>query len=414
MLSMGAFAQKTYIHAGRLIDVKTKKVLTEQTIVVEGNKILSLSAGYQTGTADDKMIDLKDATVMPGLMDMHVHIENQTSPTRYIDGFRDNEADVAFKSLPYAQITLMSGFTTVRDLGGLGVNIALRNAIASGLVVGPRIYTAGKSIAPTGGHADPTNGVRRDLMGDPGPEQGVINGDADARKAVRQAVKYGSDLIKVTATGGVLSVARDGSAPQFQQDELDAVVETAKDFGIHVAAHAHGDEGMKRAIRAGIHSIEHGTLMTEETMDMMIKAGTWYVPTVTAGMSAAEYAKIPGYYPTVVRDKAMQIGAQIQQTFAKAYKRGVKIAFGTDAGVFPHGENYREFIYMTEVGMPNLEAIQSATLNAALLLGVESTLGTLESGKIADIIAVSGNPDQDIKVMKDVIFVMKEGKVYKQ
>lgn len=414
MLSVGAFAQKTYIHAGRLIDVKTKKVLTEQTIVVEGNKILSLSAGYQKGTADDQTIDLKNATVMPGLMDMHVHIESQTSPTRYVDGFRDNEADVAFKSLPYAQITLMSGFTTVRDLGGSGVNIALRNAIASGLVVGPRIYTAGKSIAPTGGHADPTNGVRRDLMGDPGPEQGVINGDADARKAVRQAVKYGSDLIKVTATGGVLSVARDGSAPQFQQDELDAVVETAKDFGIHVAAHAHGDEGMKRAIRAGIHSIEHGTLMTEETMDMMIKAGTWYVPTVTAGMSAAEYAKIPGYYPPVVRDKAMQIGAQIQQTFAKAYKRGVKIAFGTDAGVFPHGENYREFIYMTEVGMPNLEAIQAATLNAALLLGVENTLGTLESGKIADIIAVSGNPDQDIKVMKDVIFVMKEGKVYKQ
>lgn len=414
MLSLGAFAQKTYIHAGRLIDVKTKKVLTEQTIVVEGNKILSLSAGYQTASTGDQTIDLKNATVMPGLMDMHVHIESQTSPTRYVDGFRDNEADVAFKSLPYAHITLMSGFTTVRDLGGSGVNIALRNAIASGLVVGPRIYTAGKSIAPTGGHADPTNGVRRDLMGDPGPVQGVINGDADARKAVRQAVKYGSDLIKVTATGGVLSVARDGSAPQFQQDELDAVVETAKDFGIHVAAHAHGDEGMKRAVRAGIHSIEHGTLMTEETMDMMIEAGTWYVPTVTAGMSAAEYAKIPGYYPAVVRDKAMQIGAQIQQTFAKAYKRGVKIAFGTDAGVFPHGENYREFIYMTEVGMPNLEANQAATLNAALLLGIENTLGTLEAGKIADIIAVSGNPDQDIKVMKDVIFVMKEGKVYKQ
>lgn len=414
LLSAGAFAQKTYIHAGRMIDVKNKKVLSEQTIVVEDGKILSLSAGYQTGTDQDKTIDLKNATVMPGLMDMHVHIENQTSPTRYVDGFRDNEADVAFKSLPFAEITLMSGFTTVRDLGGTGVNIALRNAIANGLVVGPRIYTVGKSIAPTGGHADPTNGVRRDLMGDPGPDQGVINGVADARKAVRQAVKYGSDLIKVTATGGVLSVARDGSAPQFQQDELDAIVETAKDFGMHVAAHAHGDEGMKRAVRAGIHSIEHGTLMTSETMDMMVKAGTWYVPTVTAGMSAAAYAKIPGYYPPVVRDKAMQIGAQIQETFAQAYRKGVKIAFGTDAGVFPHGENYREFIYMTEVGMPNLEAIQSATLNAALLLGVEKNLGTLESGKIADIIAVAGNPDQDITVMKDVIFVMKEGKVFKQ
>jgi imidazolonepropionase-like amidohydrolase len=414
LLSAGAFAQKTYIHAGRMIDVKNKKVLSTQTIVVEEGKILSLSAGYQTGSELDKTIDLKNATVMPGLMDMHVHIENQTSPTRYVDGFRDNEADVAFKSLPYAEITLMSGFTTVRDLGGTGVNIALRNAIASGLVMGPRIYTVGKSIAPTGGHADPTNGVRRDLMGDPGPDQGVINGEADARKAVRQAVKYGSDLIKVTATGGVLSVARDGSAPQFQQDELNAIVETAKDFGMHVAAHAHGDEGMKRAVRAGIHSIEHGTLMTSETMDMMVKAGTWYVPTVTAGMSAAAYAKIPGYYPPVVRDKAMQIGAQIQETFAQAYRKGVKIAFGTDAGVFPHGENYREFIYMTEVGMPNLEAIQTATLNAALLLGIEKNLGTLESGKIADIIAVSGNPDQDITVMKDVIFVMKEGKIFKQ
>ncbi|MCU0399642.1 MAG: amidohydrolase family protein [Algoriphagus sp.] len=414
LISLGVFAQKTYIHAGRLIDVKAQKVLTEQTIVVEGDRIVSVNAGYQNPTKGDKVVDLKNSTVMPGLMDMHVHIENQTSPTRYVDGFRDNEADVAYKALPYAHVTLMSGFTTVRDMGGTGVNIALRNAITSGLVVGPRIYTAGKSIAPTGGHADPTNGVKRDLMGDPGPDEGVINGPYDARKAVRQAVKYGSDVIKVTATGGVLSVARDGSAPQFQQDELEAVVETAKDFGIHVAAHAHGDEGMKRAVKAGIHSIEHGTLMTEETMDMMVKSGTWLVPTVTAGMSAAEYAKIPGYYPPVVRDKAMQIGAQIQQTFAKAYKKGVKIAFGTDAGVFPHGENYREFVYMTEVGMPNLEAIQSATLNAAIMMGVEDKLGTLEIGKIADIIAVNGNPDQDIKVMKDVVFVMKEGKIYKQ
>lgn len=414
LVSLGVHAQKTYIHAGRLIDVKAKKVLTEQTILVEGDKIISVSSGYSSPAEGDQIVDLKNSTVMPGLMDMHVHIESQTSPTRYVDGFRDNEADVAFKALPYAKITLMSGFTTVRDMGGSGVNIALRNAINNGLVVGPRIYTAGKSIAPTGGHADPTNGVKRELMGDPGPDQGVINGPYDARKAVRQAVKYGSDVIKVTATGGVLSVARDGSAPQFQQDELEAVVETARDFGIHVAAHAHGDEGMKRAVKAGIHSIEHGTLMTEETMDMMVKSGTWLVPTVTAGMSAAEYAKIPGYYPPVVRDKAMQIGAQIQQTFAKAYKKGVKIAFGTDAGVFPHGENYREFVYMTEVGMPNLEAIQSATLNAAILMGIEDKLGTLEAGKIADIIAVNGNPDQDILAMKEVIFVMKDGKVFKQ
>lgn len=414
LLSSGVFAQRTIIHAGKLIDVKSNKVLENQSIIVEGEKIISVVSGFQPISSNDRLVDLKDATVMPGLMDMHVHIESQTSPTRYVDGFRDNEADVAYKALPYAKITLMAGFTTVRDMGGTGVNIALRNAINNGLVVGPRIYTAGKSIAPTGGHADPTNGVKRELMGDPGPDQGVINGPYDARKAVRQAVKYGSDVIKVTATGGVLSVARDGSAPQFQQDELEAIVETARDFGIHVAAHAHGDEGMKRAVKAGIHSIEHGTLMTEETMEMMKKTDTWYVPTVTAGMSAAEYAKIPGYYPPVVRDKAMRIGAQIQDTFAKAYQKGVKIAFGTDAGVFPHGENYREFLYLTEAGMPNLEVIQAATLRGAQLLGVEDKLGVIESGKLADIIAVKGDPSKDIAVMQNVIFVMKGGEVFKQ
>ncbi|ERM83914.1 amidohydrolase [Rhodonellum psychrophilum GCM71 = DSM 17998] len=407
------FAQKTYIQAGKLIDVRNNKTLSEMTIVVEGEMIVSVAKGYQKGTDEDQIIDLKSATVMPGLMDMHIHVEGQTGPRQYMERFTNNEADVAFNSLVYAKTTLMAGFTTVRDMGGSGVNISLRDAIAAGKVDGPRIITAGKSIAPTGGHADPTNGVRRDLMGDPGPEVGVINGVADARKAVRQQVKNGSDVIKITATGGVLSVAKDGSAPQFQQDELNAVIETARDFGIHVAAHAHGDEGMQRSVIGGIHSIEHGTLMSEKTMDMMIKAGTWYVPTITAGMSVAEYARIPGYYPAPVKAKAEAIGAQIQTTFGKAYKRGVKIAFGTDAGVFPHGENYREFIYMTEVGMPNLEAIQTATLRGAELLGMENKIGVLESGKFADIIAVSGDPEKDIKVMKDVVFVMKEGKVYK-
>tara|TARA_R110002020_G_scaffold348593_1_gene562186 strand:+ start:210 stop:1487 length:1278 start_codon:yes stop_codon:yes gene_type:complete len=413
MLSYGVYAQKTYIHAGKLVDVKNKKTLNEQTIIVENDKILSVVSGYSIPEPGDSIIDLKSNTVMPGLMDMHVHIEGETSPTRYADGFRNNEADIAFNSIGFAEKTIMAGFTTVRDLGGSGVNIALRNAINSGKVTGPRIYTAGKSIAPTGGHADPTNGVKRDLMGDPGPDQGVINGPYDARKAVRQAVKYGSDLIKVTATGGVLSVARDGSAPQFQQDELDAIVATAKDFGIMVAAHAHGDEGMQRAINAGVTSIEHGTMMSEETMDLMKEKGTWLVPTITAGMSAAAFAEIPGYYPEVVAQKAKRIGAQIQETFGKAYKKGVKIAFGTDAGVFAHGDNYREFIYMAEVGMPNLEVIQSATITNAQFLGIEDKLGSIEAGKLADIIAVTGNPEQDIKVMQDVVFVMKEGKVIK-
>jgi len=414
MLSSGLFAQKTVIHAGKLLDVKNGKILTEQTIVVEDDKIISVNSGYHTGGSDDVMIDLKNSTVMPGLMDMHVHIEGETSPTRYVDGFRNNEADIAFQSVHFAEKTIMAGFTTVRDLGGSGVNIALRNAINSGKILGPRIYTAGKSIAPTGGHADPTNGMKRELMRDPGPDEGVINGPYEARKAVRQQVKFGADLIKVTATGGVLSVARDGSAPQFAQDELDAVVQTASDFGIMVAAHAHGDEGMQRAIKAGVTSIEHGTMMSEETMEMMKEKGTWLVPTVTAGMSAAAFAEIPGYYPAVVAEKAKRIGSQIQETFGKAYKKGVKIAFGTDAGVFPHGENYREFIYMTEVGMPNLETIKTATITNAIFLGIEDKLGSIEPGKLADIIAVNGDPEQDIKVMKDVVFVMKEGKVIKK
>jgi len=406
-------AQKTYIHAGKFIDVRTNQVREKFTIVVEDDLISAVEPGFTTGQVDDLIIDLSGYTVMPGLMDMHVHIESQTSPNQFAERMTNNEADVAYNAAGYAHTTLMSGFTTVRDLGGSGVNISLKHAIEAGKVIGPRLYTAGKSIAPTGGHADPTNGLKRSLMGDPGPTDGVINGESESRKAVRHQVKLGADLIKITATGGVLSVARDGSAPQFQQDEINAIIRTAKDFGIHVAAHAHGDEGMQRAIEGGIHSIEHGTMMSEQTMQMMKTNDTWYVPTITAGMSAAAYAKIPGYYHPLVKAKAERIGVLIQDTFAKAYKQGVKIAFGTDAGVFPHGENYREFIYMTEVGMPNLEAIQTATLRGAELLGIADKVGVLESGMWADIIAVEGNPALDIEVMKEVVFVMKSGKIYK-
>ncbi|MBT0812711.1 amidohydrolase family protein [Litoribacter ruber] len=413
LFQVGTFAQKTYIHAGKVVDVRNNSMLQERTILVEDDKIISITSGYHSGGEEDKVINLTEYTVMPGLMDMHVHMESETGPSQYIERFTNNEADIAFNAAVYAERTLMAGFTTVRDLGGSGVNISLRNAINANKIKGPRIYTSGKSIAPTGGHADPTNGMKGSLMGDPGPEVGVINGESDARKAVRHQVKRGADLIKITATGGVLSVARDGSAPQFQQDEINAVIQTAKDFGIHVAAHAHGDEGMQRAVEGGIHSIEHGTMMTEKTMEMMKENGTWYVATITAGMSVAEYAKIPGYYHPAVKAKAEAIGPQIQGTFEKAYKKGVKVAFGTDAGVFPHGENYREFIYMTEVGMPNLEAIQSATLRAAELLGEEDKMGVLEEGMLADIIAVEGDPEQDIAVMENVVFVMKGGEVFK-
>jgi len=413
LLTVTAFAQKTLIYCGQLIDVKKSEVQKEMTIVVQGNKIQDVVKGYSSATAADKIIDLKSKTVMPGLIDMHVHIEHETKKGQAIDKFVLNPADIAFESSKYANITLMAGFTTVRDLGGTGVNISLRNAIANGFVVGPRIFTAGKSIATTGGHADPTNGYRKDLMGNPGPAEGVINGAEDAYKAVRQRYKDGSDCIKITATGGVLSQAKDGTNAQFTEEEIRAIVSAAKDYGFKVAAHAHGAEGIKRAIRGGVNSIEHGTYMDDEGMKLMKQFGTWYVPTIIAGKATGDSAKIPGYYSDIVTPKALAVGPNIQATFAKAYKAGVKIAFGTDAGVYAHGKNWIEFVYMTEAGMPILEAIHCATVNASELLGESTRLGSVETGKLADIIAVDGDPTKDVKVMGKVKFVMKEGVVYK-
>ncbi len=407
-------AQKTYIWCGTLIDGISNEPKKNMTIIVEKNKIASIENGFARAGAGDKTIDLKSATITPGWMDMHVHMEGETSPNAYLERFTLNPADLAFNSVGIAERTLMAGFTTVRDLGGTGVNIALRNAINAGKITGPRIFTAGKSIGTTGGHADPTNGYRKDLMGDPGPEAGVINSEEDGRKAVRQRYKDGSDLIKITATGGVLSMAKNGQNPQFTEDEIKTIVSTAKDYGFTVAAHAHGAEGMKRAIRAGVTSIEHGTLMDDEAIELFKKYGTWYVPTITAGESVADSAKKAGYYPEVVAAKARVIGAQIKSTFAKAYKAGVKIAFGTDAGVFKHGQNWREFGYMLEAGMPAMQAIKAATMNAAELLGMKDQLGSIEAGKLADIVAVNGDPLSDAKVFGKVVFVMKDGVVFKQ
>ncbi len=352
---------------------------------------------------------------MPGLMDMHTHFYTQFSPTVYSEAFTMNEADYALRGATFAEKTLLSGFTTVRELGdNHQISTALKKAIAKGYVKGPRIFAAGKSIATTGGHADPTNGIAYTLMGDPGAKEGVINGADDARKAVRQRYKEGADLIKVTATGGVLSVAKSGSNPQFTDEELAAIVSTANDYGMTVAVHAHGKEGMERAIRAGVASVEHGTYMDKNTMALMRKQGTYFVPTISAGKWAAEKAAIAGFFPELVRPKAATIGSKIQQTFAEAYKAGVKIAFGTDAGVFEHGQNWREFIYMTEAGMPALEAILSATIEGAKLLGVADELGSIKAGKIADIIAVPGDPLADIQQMGQVSFVMKAGQIYRQ
>ena len=405
----------TIIHAGRLIDGRSDELQTEMSIVVEDGRITKVVPGFLKAAEGDKLIDLSAHTVMPGLMDMHTHLMGQHSKDSYTEKFFMEESDYALRSTMFARATLMAGFTTVRDLGDNGINsVSLRKAITEGWIIGPRIYTAGKSIATTGGHADPTNGLKGDYRRDAGPVEGVINGADEARKAVRQRYKDGADLIKLTATGGILSLAASGQNPQFTDDELKAIVETAKDYNMVVTVHAHGAEGMKRAVLAGVNSVEHGTYMTDEIMELMKERGTYWVPTNMAGEWVAKKAEEPGYFPEIVRPKAAAIGPAIRQTFSKAYKAGVKIAFGTDSGVSPHGENAHEFELMVEGGMPPMKAIQSATLEGARLLRVEEKLGTLEATKLADVIAVQGNPLDDISVMRNVVFVMKEGEVFKQ
>lgn len=414
LMLLNMSAQDTYLHCGKLIDTKTGKVLTNKTIVVSGEKISAVNDGFTNPkNAQDVVIDLKDKTVMPGLIDMHVHLEGETNPKGYLEKFTLNPADVAFNAQHFAKVTLMSGFTTVRDLGGSGVNVSLRNAINANKVIGPRIFTAEKSLATTGGHADPSNGYKQTIVGDPGPKEGVVNSVDDAKKAVRQRYKNGADLIKITATGGVLSVAKSGENPQFTLEEIKAICETAKDYGFHVAAHAHGDEGMQRAILGGVKTIEHGTMMSDETMELMKKYDVYYVPTISAGKFVSEKAAVPNYYPEMVAVKAAAIGPKIQNTFGRAYKKGVSIAFGTDAAVFYHGDNAKEFGYMVEAGMPAMEAIQSATITNAMLLSMENEIGQISKGFLADIVATNDDPTQKINTLEHVVFVMKEGKIYK-
>ena len=402
------------LHCGRLFDARSGKLLGPHTVQVQAGRIVAVSPGLPSTTGSGA-IDLRSHTCLPGWTDLHVHLGSQSSPQSYSEGFRLDPVDFAYRSVGYAEKTLLAGFTSVRDLGG-EVAPHLRDAIAQGLVKGPRIFAAGKSIATTGGHADPSNGLNdhlSHLIGQPGPTEGVINSIDDARQAVRQRYKDGSDLIKITATGGVLSYARSGDAPQFTVDEVKAIVDTAKDYGYRVAAHAHGEEGMYRAVAGGVTSIEHGTYMSDRVAALMKQKGAWYVPTIYAGRFVAEKAREPGYFPEVVRPKAARIGALIQDTAAKAYRDGVKIAFGTDMGVGPHGDNAREFIYMVQAGIPAAYALQSATLYAAQVLGVDDQ-GVIEAGKRADIIAVPGDPLADIGVVMDVDFVMKDGTVYRQ
>ncbi len=403
-------AETTLLHCGKLLDVRAGVLRGESSVVVEGTKITRVEPGR--AVSEGRVVDLSAHTCLPGLMDMHVHLDRQYSAKADIENFRLNAADYAIHAVVNAERTLLAGFTTVRELGSrYKVSISLRDAVNRGQVPGPRIFAAGRPIASTGGHADPSNGMRDDLAASIADR--TVNGPESARKAVRQRYQDGSDLIKITATGGVLSVARSGHAPQFTEEEIRVIVETARDYGMHVAAHAHGAEGIKRAVRAGVHSIDHGTLMDDEGRKLLRQRGTWYVPTIMAGTWVAEKAKLEGFFPDLVRPKAAAIGPQIQATAGKAYKAGVKIAFGTDTGVSAHGDNAQEFALLVGAGLPPLAAIRSATLAGAELLGVADRLGALEPGKLADVIAVAGDPLADVRVLERVAFVMKEGAVYK-
>lgn len=412
--SAPALATDTALHCGKLFDSRSGKLLGPHTVVVRDGKVAEVLAGRAEAPAGAQAIDLSRHTCLPGFTDLHVHLGSQSSPQSYSEGFRLDPVDFAYRSVGYAEKTLLAGFTSVRDLGG-EVSPHLRDAINQGLLKGPRIWAAGKSIATTGGHADPTNGwndALSHLVGPPGPTEGVINSIDDARQAVRQRYKDGSDVIKITASAGVLSYARSGDAPQFTVEEVRAIVDTANDYGYRVAAHAHGEEGIYRAVAGGVTSIEHGTYMGDRVMKLMKEKGTWYVPTLYAGRFVADKAKIDGYFPEIVRPKAARIGALIQNTAAKAYRNGVKIAFGTDMGVGPHGENAKEFQYMVEAGIPAAYALQAATLHAAAVLGVDDQ-GVIEAGKRADIVALPGDPLVDISLTQRVEFVMKDGTVYK-
>mgnify|MGYP000735615658 CR=1 FL=1 len=409
-IGMRSDAQITAIRCGKFFDGKTLSLESGVTILIEGNRILFVGKEPAIPPGS-KVIDLSGATVMPGLIDAHTHM--------FLHGMRYEDA-ILKKSQQYRAIwatvsarkQLLAGFTTIRDVETEGAgygDVALRDAINDGIVMGPRMQCATRALSITGGYTP--YGFSPDVEIPKGAQ--LADGIDGVRKAVREQITNGADLIKITATGGVLSFAKNGQNPQFSLDEAKAIVDTAHDYGMKVAAHAHGDEGMQRAILAGVDSIEHGTYMSDETMRLMKEKGTWYVPTISAGVFVGEMAAKPGYYPEIVRPKALAVGPLIQATFGRAYKAGVKIAFGTDAGVFPHGRNAREFELMVGAGMPPLEAIQSATRNAAELLGESANLGGLSSGKYADLVAVEGDPLEDITRMQSMAFVMKGGVVYK-
>jgi imidazolonepropionase-like amidohydrolase len=411
----------TIVQCGQVLLVAGQPARGETTLVVHERRIAEVLSGIVTPDAvmagksgDFELIDLREAFVMPGLIDAHVHLRHEYSADSRLRRVTEDEAATALRGSVYARTTLEAGFTSVRDLGGGSAVFALRDAIANGTIPGPRMLVAGRAITPTGGHGDLANGYREDLFDEPGAYQGVADGPYEARKAVRAQIKRGADVIKLTATGGVLSNTNSGTELQFKDDELAEIVSTAHMLGRKVAAHAHGAQGVNAALRAGVDSIEHGTFLDAESLKLFSSTGAWYVPTVIAGKTVEEHAKLPGFYPPAVAAKARLVGPQIQDALRRAQAGGVRIAFGTDAGVFPHGQNGREFQYMVEAGMSPMDALRSATVGAASLLGIDSEVGTLEVGKRADLIAMRRNPLIDVTELTRVIFVMRGGSIYKR
>lgn len=408
-----ALATTQVMHVGTLLAVPGNAPKQQQTMVVQDGVIKQFIDGYQdpaTFGADVEYLDLKNRFVMPGLMDMHVHLQGELGPKSDSENLKMSDQLLEMRSLMFAMETLRAGFTTVRDVGSLSQEMyAMRDAINNGWVEGPRIIAAG-GVGITGGHAD-ISGVKPDLM-ELYTTPAICDGPYDCRRATRNAIKYGADLIKITSTGGVLTDRATGTGQQMEMDELVEVVKAAKSMGRKVASHAHQEDGIIAALEAGVDSIEHGTYTGPKAIKLFKKSGAYLVPTLLAGHTVVEMAKNSDFMSAAIKEKAIKVGGDMQGNFEKAYKAGVKIAYGTDSGVSQHGTNAMEAVLMSEAGMSNMDVLKSATVNAADLLDMSAKIGTLEVGKQADIIATEGSPLEDIKQLLDVDFVMKGGKVF--